>query len=584
MKRILHLIRTSFMVLWKRHHLLIPPKYWKRYCKSFFNKIKNNSGYYNPFIIRDYNKWLKIDEVSDKREKFKYNPLISLLIPVYNIESRFLEDCLNSILEQSYDNFEICLADDYSTKKETLYVLKEYEKRDKRIKVVYRQENGHISKTTNSALGIATGEYIGLMDDDDILAEDALYEIVKIINKDKTIDFIYSDEDKLDMDGRLCEPHFKTDFALDSLFGGNYICHFTVIKRELINKIGDFKSEFVGAQDFDLFLRATEAAKKIYHIPRILYHWRKVPGSTADTIENKEYAIENGKRAVEEALRRRKLIGHVTVPIKSTQYVVHYDYNNNPLVSIIMLNNDLKAILNNLDEILFKSDYSNIEILINTNKKPNLNKYKDKKIFICNEKSINALIKRARGEHILVISGKIKIGSLNWINEMVGYSMQNEIGVVGPKIHNFDKTIKSAGQILSNKNIYIDAFSNFFCDSVGQYGRLLVPYNYSSLSNDCFMFSKDKYNKVQGFMEDINFDISSIDFCLKMLARGYRNVLLAHVFINQRDIHKKQRFEISENEKQIIRKLWNLDDNTYYNENLSKECSFMLDKVIINNN
>lgn len=570
-------LKNIILVVWRRHHFIVPPRYWKKYFKSFIRKITNKKEYLNPFITEEYNLWLK-NKKSDTnyKNKFKYNPLISFIIPVYNIEPEYLRDCIDSILNQKYTNFEICIADDCSTKKETIEELKKYEEKDKRIKVIYRETNGHISAATNSALEITSGEYIALMDDDDIITEDALYKIVEILNKDKTIDMIYSDEDKMDMEGNYCEPHFKPDFAIDSFYGGNFICHFTVIKKELFNKIGKFNQEFVGAQDFDLFLRATENANKVYHIPEILYHWRKVPGSTADTIENKEYAIENGKKAVEAALKRRNKDGYVTVPIKCTQYIVHYNYDKEPLVSVIMIDCNEKSIKNNLKEINKRTKYNNLEIIINYNKKIDKDIIKSN-VKVISENNINKLIKKAKGEHILIISGKIKVDNNNWISELVGYSIQEEIGVVAPRIHNFDKLIKSAGLILSNEHIFENAFRNYFVDSVGVYGRLLVPYNYSALSSICFMFKKNKYNKVNGFLENVCLDISNIDFCLKLLNNNCRNVLLPHISIRQKNIHKDAYYKISEKDKNKLRELWNLDNDIYYNRNNSKKYPFMLE-------
>ena len=563
------LIKNVIVLMWNRHHFIIPPKYWKKYFKSFIEKLSMKKEYYNPFDVKDYNIWIKRHNKKDEHIITK-GPLISFIIPVYNIEPEYLSDCLNSILNQSYQNFEICLADDHSTNKDTIDALKEYEKKDSRIKIVYRKENGHISKATNSALEIASGDYIALMDDDDILSSDALYKVVLAINEHDA-DFIYSDEDKLDMSGNLCEPHFKSDFAEHSLYGGNYICHFTVIKKELFDKIGGFREEYVGAQDFDLFLRATEQAEKIYHIPEILYHWRKVPGSTADTIGNKTYAIENGKKAVEASLKRKGKNAYVTVPIKTTHYVVHYNVEGNPLVSVIMIDCNKKSIKNNLNELYRKNSYKNFEIIVNFDKLDiNYNNVVFKK------DNINNLIKTAKGEYILIVSGKIKLNDLNILEEMIGYASQNEIGVVGPKIYNYGKLIKSAGLILSNKNIYIDAFNSYFTDSYGLYGRLLVPYNYSALSDVFLMFSKKKYDEVNGFREDVDFTLSSIDFCLKILKNNYQNVLLSHLSINQKDISRKDRYEISENDKNLIRESCNLDNDIYYNKNLSKDYGFML--------
>lgn len=565
----LSFVKNIIVLMWTRHHFLIPPKYWRKYYNSFTRKLTMKREYYNPFDNKEYNIWLKKLKNYDNK-KINKSPLISFIIPVYNIERNYLSDCLESILKQTYQNFEICLADDNSTNPETISALKEYEEKDSRIKVVYRKENGHISKATNSALEITTGEYIALMDDDDILTPNALCKVVQAINESNA-DFIYSDEDKLDMNGILCEPHFKSDFAEHSFYGGNYICHFTVIKKDLFDKIGNFRDEFVGAQDFDLFLRATEKAEKIYHIPEILYHWRKIPGSTADTIGNKTYAIENGKKAVEEALKRKGKDAYVTTPIKTTHYVVHYNVKNNPLISIIMIDNNRKSIKNNLNELLKFNTYNNIEIIINHDN-INLNNKNVK----FKKDTINNLISMANGRYILIVSGKIKLGSKDILKEMMGYASQNEIGVIGPKIFNYGKLIKSAGLILSNENIYVDAFNNYFTDSYGLYGRLLVPYNYSALSEVFIMFSKEKYNKVKGFREDVDFSLSSVDFCLKMLKNNYQNILLSHLYVFQKDISRKQKFELSDNEKQIIRNDWDLDNDNYYNKNLSKTYSFML--------
>ena len=293
MKKLLKIpksIGKSIKFLWKEHHFLVPRVLWKEYGKRFKQKIGLllNLEYNHPFQIKDYNKWIDAVEEKPVYKKLSYQPLISILIPTYNIGREYLSECIDSVLNQHYKNFEICLADDNSTSEETIETLKEYAKKDKRIRVVYRKENGHISKATNTALKMAKGEFVGLMDNDDILTENALYEMVYALNQNKELDLIYSDEDKLDMKGRRCEPHFKPDYSPDTLLGGNYICHFELLRKSIVDKLGGERSEFVGAQDFDLFLRFVEKTTpdRICHIPKILYHWRKVPGSTADTIEN----------------------------------------------------------------------------------------------------------------------------------------------------------------------------------------------------------------------------------------------------------------------------------------------------------
>ena len=567
--KVFSFIKEVVIVMWYRHHFIIPPKYWGKYFKSFIQKVFGIKNYYNPFNVREYNIWLNSKQKTEMVE-LKNKPLISIVIPVYNIEREFLIDCLDSILNQTYQNFEVCLADDNSTNMDTINTLREYEKKDSRIKVVYRKENGHISKATNSAIEIASGEYIALMDDDDILTQEALYKVALAIN-DTGADFIYSDEDKQDMNGNLCEPHFKSDFAEHSLYGGNYICHFTVIKKSLLDNIGYFRAEYVGAQDFDLFLRATEKAKNVYHIPEILYHWRKVPGSTADTIGNKTYAIENGKKAVIDALKRKNKDAFVTVPILTTHYIVHYNVKNDPLVTIIMLDNNSESIRNNISQFMDNNTYKNIEMIVCYDK---IGEW-DNVIF--KRDSINNLVKMSKGKYILIVSGKIKFNDATIIREMVGYASQPEIGIVGPKIYRYGKLIKSAGIVLSNENVFSDVFSDYFTDSYGMYGRLLVPYNYSALSDVFFMFSKDKYEEVSGFREDVCFTLASVDFCLKLLSK-YQNVLLSHLFIYQKDFHRKDISDISSDEKNALKKDWNLDNDIYYNKNLDKKYSFMLSK------
>ncbi|MBR3199004.1 MAG: glycosyltransferase [Bacilli bacterium] len=567
--KIFSFFKNVVVLMWQRHHFLIPPKYWKKYFCSFIRKINNKREYLNPFVVKEYNTWLKT-KTNVKEVSLAYKPLISFVIPVYNIEPEYLKDCLESILNQSYQNFEICLADDKSTNPDTIKTLKEYESKDSRIKVNYRKENGHISKATNTALEMVTGDYVALMDDDDILTVDALYQVAWAINKYKDIDFIYSDEDKQDMDGNYCEPHFKPDFSEYSFNGGNYICHFTAIKKSLLDEVGGFRHEYVGAQDFDLFLRCTEKAKHIYHIPEILYHWRKVPGSTADTIGNKNYAIENGKKAVEESLKRKGIDGYVTVPIKTTHYIVHYNLPVMPKISVIMIDNSKSSAIKNIRK--FKDlNYKNLEIIVNYKE---LRGYEN--VIFSSETDINKLISLAKGEYILIVSGKISIKNADILKEMVGYASRDNVGVVGPKIYHYGKMIKSAGLILSNKYIYSDAFKDYFNDSYGLYGRLLVPYNYSALSDVFMMFSRRKYDEVGGFRNDVNFVLSSIDFCLKLISKNYQNILLSYLYVYQKDNKRIQLYQMLESEKDILRASWNLDDDKYYNNNLSKLYPFML--------
>ncbi len=609
MKKLLKIpksIGKSIKFLWKEHHFLVPRVLWKEYGKRFKQKIGLllNLEYNHPFQIKDYNKWIDAVEEKPVYKKLSYQPLISILIPTYNIGREYLSECIDSVLNQHYKNFEICLADDNSTSEETIETLKEYAKKDKRIRVVYRKENGHISKATNTALKMAKGEFVGLMDNDDILTENALYEMVYALNQNKELDLIYSDEDKLDMKGRRCEPHFKPDYSPDTLLGGNYICHFELLRKSIVDKLGGERSEFVGAQDFDLFLRFVEKTTpdRICHIPKILYHWRKVPGSTADTIENKEYAITAGKKAVEEAMKRRGKQAEVILPIESTQYIVEYKYKKEPKVSIIIPTRDYSEILDNcLKSIYKKSIYKNFEIIVVNNDSKEketiklFNKYKKK---YSNFKVIeasgefnfsrinNIAAKECTGKYLLFLNNDTEVITPTWINSMVGYAMQEHVGAVGAKLLYPDDTIQHGGVVVGIEGAARHAFLHAEMDSFGFYGRLLVPYNYSAVTAACMMIEKKKFIAAGKFNEDFKVALNDIDLNLELLEKGYYNVFLPQVELYHHESKSRgldtttKKYQQFLEEKKHFQNKWKkyIKKDPFYNENLSLKYDFMLDK------
>lgn len=603
-KKVFVVIWKGIVFAWKKHHFLIPPRYWVRYIKKFYNKLNGSVSNlcYNPYDIDDYNIWFKENYVVDKYEKMKYEPLISIVIPVYNIERKYLSECLDSILAQNYVNFEVCLADDNSSFSETIDTLKEYEKKDKRIRVVYRKENGHISKATNSAIEIAKGEFIALMDDDDVITEDALLQFVKLLNKHPEADLIYSDEDKMEMDGRLSDPHFKPDYAPDTLYGGNYISHFSIYRKKIIDKIGGFRDDFVGAQDYDLVLRFVEQTKNIFHVSKVLYHWRKIPGSTAVTIDNKEYAIENGRRAVIESLERRGLKGEVIAPIKSAHYIVEYDVIGSPLVSIIIPTKDRSKMLDNcLKSIYNKSTYKNFEIIIVNNRSVKdatfklfesyKSKYGNFKVIDADyefnySKLNNDAVKVCSGEYIVLLNNDTEIITENWIELMLGYAMQDHVGAVGVKLLYPDLTIQHGGIVLGIAGIAANVYTDVDSESYGTFGRLLIPYNYSAVTAACLMVKKEKYLAVGGLEEKLQVAYNDVDFNIKLLEKGYYNVFLP--MVNLIHFESKSRGKDTTDEKSIRLKKeskfmsdkWGnlLKNDKFYNKNLSLNWWFLLDR------
>ena len=486
--------------------------------------------------------------------------------------------------------------------KELKETLEEYKNKDKRVKVKYRKTNGHISKTTNDALKMAKGEYIGLIDDDDLLDKDSLYEVVKVLNEDKNIDMIYTDEDKLDPNGNYCDPHFKPDYSPDTLLSLNYICHFTVIRKKIVEDVGGFEVGLEGSQDHDLFLKVVEKTNNIYHIPKILYHWRMVEGSTSMTISNKSYATDKGKIAIENALKRRNIKGHVIKDDVSTYYRVVYDYDKEPLISIIIPTRDYVDILKKcIDSIYEKTTYKNFEIIVANNdskEKETLDffkeykkKHKNFKVVDCimefNYSKINNIaVNKSKGEYIVLLNNDTEIISEDWLSIMVGYAMQDHIGAVGPKLLYPDYTVQHAGVILGLGGVASHAYIGASRDDLGMYGRLRVPYDYSADTAACLMVKKSKYLEVGSLEEDLKVAYNDIDFNIKLLKKGYYNVFLPQVELLHYESKSRGLDTTSEKYKRFLVESkymydkWNdeLNNDRFYNPNFSKKGWFMLDK------
>ena len=590
--------------LWKEYHFLVPPKLWGKFLKDFRKRSRERGAkyYYEPFSKEDYNKWLSKNPMDSVYEELSYQPLISILIPVYNIGKEFLAKCLDSILVQTYENFEVCLVDDCSTKEETKNALKEYEAKDKRIRVSYHKKNKHISETTNDALKMAKGEYISLVDDDDELAPNALYEVVKVLNENRNIDFIYTDEDKIDVDGKLCDPHFKADWSPDTLLSNNYICHFTTIRKSLVEKVGGFEKGLEGAQDYDLFLKVTELTNQIYHIPKVLYHWRKVEGSTSMTIDNKSYAIDRGKMALENALKRRNIKGTVLKDEATLYYKIQYDLGNFPKVSIIIPTKDYAETLDVCLKSLYeKTSYPNYEVIVVDNRSEEeatfalferyKKQYKNFKVMKANyefnySKINNMAVKKCQGEFVCLLNNDTEIISEDWLNIMLGYAMQSHIGAVGPKLLYPDNTVQHAGIILGLGGVASHAFIGASKDDVGTYGRLMVPYNYAGVTAACLIVSKKKYLEVGGLEENLKVAYNDVDFNIKLLKKGYFNVCTPQVQLYHFESKTRgfdttpEKYNLFKKEQNYMYQKWGkfIANDPFYNKNLSKHASFKLKK------
>lgn len=593
----------AIRILWREHHFLVPFSMWKKYYFDLIKKlktIKSGEKTLNPLSQDDYLKWLSTNPERFEKVELLYNPLISVIIPVYNIERKLLSECIDSVLSQSYQNFEICLADDCSTNKETIDTLKEYEIKDKRIKVIYRKKNGHISEATNSALSLARGEFIALMDNDDLLVKDALYENVKLLNEDRTIDMIYSDEDKIDCFGRR-DPNFKPDYSPDTLLSNNYICHFTVLRKSIVDRIGGFKVGMEGAQDYDLFLRFSEETSNIKHIPKLLYRWRMIPGSTATTIDSKNYAIEKGRKAIEDYLARKNIQAEVNIHSRVPYYLVDYLYDEEPLVTIIIPTKDHAETLDTcLKSVYKKTIYKNFEIIVVNNNSSEAEtfelfriysaKYNNFRVIDANiefnySKINNMAVAESKGEYLVLLNNDIEVISENWLSVMVGYAMQEHVGAVGAKLLYPDNKVQHCG-VIAGLGVATHNGLEKAREDVGIYARLAVPFNYSAVTAACLVIKKSKYLEVEGLNEFLKVNYNDIDFNFKLLKKGYYNVCVPQVELYHYESKSRglattdAAFKGFLKEQKYMYDTWSelIKNDPFYNINLSREKGFMLDE------
>ena len=577
--KIKYLIKKSIYFAWYRHHFLIPPRVLVKYIRSFFVVLKRGGSSANLFINqKEYLKWFEKNSLEvENRKNFKYKPLISFIVPTYNVSRDLLSKCLDSLLEQTYQNFEICIADDNSPNPETRETIEEYKKKSDKIHVVYRKKNGMISEASNSAIKISRGVFIVLVDNDDVVEKEALYYIVEVLNKDKDIDMIYTDEDKIDFRGRYMEPHFKPDYSPDTLMGVNYICHLCCLRKSIVEELGGFRKKYDGAQDYDLFLRFTEKTKKIYHIEKVLYHWRQTTTSTAGGLDNKSYAYTAGANALKDALKRRGLKGEVMPNPRVSTYLVKYG-NSNELISIIIPIKDAADVTRRcIDSIYNKSTYRNFEIILIDNNSSQdetfamIKEYEEK---YDNFRSIrlecefnysyinNQGVKEARGDYILFLNNDTEVITPDFLEYMLGYARLEHAGCVGVKLLYPDKLVQHAGVVLGYGGVAGHIYVTASREDNGLFGRLVMPYNYSAVTAACLMIKKTKFEKVSGFDENLKVALNDVDLNLKLLDSGYYNVCLSNVELMHYE-SKSRGYEASSEkhqrflkEQEYVKKKW----------------------------
>lgn len=495
--------------------------------------------------ILSYDTWRKLrlpteEELQAQRnEKFAYMPKISIVVPLFRTPENFLREMIDSVVNQTYENWELCLANGDPTDTTVKRVLAEYTARDPRIRVKDLQENYGISGNSNEAFSMAAGEFVGLLDHDDLLDITVCYEAVKRLNEDDQIDALYTDEDKINMDGsHYFEPHFKPDFNIDLLRGNNYICHFFLVRRTLLDEVGGFCSAYDGSQDYDLILRCTEQARHICHIPKALYHWRMHEASTAQNPESKMYCFDAGKRAIEAHLQRVGVKGTVSFTKNLGFYRVQYPVQGQPLVSVIIPNKDEKETLEMcIRSILEKTTYSDYEIIIvenNSRSEAVFSYYKelenDPRIRVVtyenngtfNYSALNNFgVTHAKGEYLLLLNNDTEVITPDWIEELLGHCQRADVGIVGAKLYYPDDTIQHAGVIIGRGGLAGHAMVGLPRGDIGYFRKASMQADMSAVTAACMMVKRSVYEEVNGFDEQIAVAFNDVDFCIRVGRRGH---------------------------------------------------------------
>ena len=547
------------------------------------------------------------DEAEAKRQRESRFPnmvKISILVPLWNNKKEFQIEMLDSVMNQTYQNWELCLADGSDAEHSYIGdICREYAKRaDGRIVYKKLSKNGGIAGNTNECLKLATGEYIGLFDQDDILHPSVLYEYVKVINE-KNADYIYCDETTFKSGdiNKMLTMHFKPDYAIDNLRANNYICHFSVFSRKLLDGTELFRTKFDGSQDHDMIFRLTDKAEHVVHVPKLLYYWRSHPGSVASDINAKYYAVEAAKGAVADHLKKH---GFENFQITSTRafetiFKIRYQILGSPKISIVIANKDHAEDLKRcITSILEKSTYENFEIIVvenNSTEKAIFDYYEelkeDKRITVVtytggfNYSAVNNLgVSHASGEYILLLNNDTQVITVNWLEELLMYAQREDVGAVGAKLYYPNKTIQHAGVILALGAHRTAGHGHYgqHRENLGYMGRLCYAQDVSAVTGACLLVKKALYEEVGGLDESFAVSLNDVDFCLKLREKGYLNVFtpfaeLYHYESASRGLDDKgEKAERYNKESEQFRNKWKevLEaGDPYYNPNFSLDRS-----------
>jgi GT2 family glycosyltransferase len=539
-------LRNAFFALKKKLGLSADGAWPPYQVPAILASSAESSQPYGRWLQRNMIRSSDISRMSEMSQTLPRRVVISVIMTTFETPERFLREAIESVRSQAYPYWELCIADDASTQAQVRKVLEEYSALDHRIKVVYRNENGHIARASNSALELATGEFVGFLDHDDTLSPDALFEMALAINRFPDVDMLYSDEDKIDETGVYCDPHFKPDWSPDSFLSRMYTCHFSVYRRSLVEELGGLRAEFSGSQDYDLVLRLTERTGKIHHIPRVLYHWRKHSGSASGVSRAKPYSSRAAERAIAEALERRDEPGTVSERADTPGvYIVRYAIREPKRVSVIVPTRDHGEDVDRcLSSLFAKAGYDDLEVILLDNgsteksslatfarwakKEPRVNVVRYDVPFNFSRIN-NYAVTQSTGHYLLFLNNDTEAKSEGWIAAMVEQAQRPSIGAVGALLLYPDNTVQHAGVVIGLGGVAGHSHKHFSATSNGHANMLKAVNNYSAVTGACLMTRREVFERVGGLDEELTVAFNDIDLCLKIVEAGYRIVNLPHV-------------------------------------------------------
>lgn len=594
-----------FVLLARRMAVCAWAGYWPRSREEFLSRYRMFKSEIMarervpptfPDAQRQYEAWLaehrltpeRLAALREETRRLAYRPTISVVVPVYDVAEAWLRGAIESVRAQAYENWELCLVNDASPAPHVRAVLDEYAALDARVRVAHLAENAGIAGASNHGLRLATGEFVGFLDHDDVLYPDALAEVVRRLDRDPSLDVLYSDDDRIEPDGRRSSPFFKPDWSPDLLLACNYICHFSTYRRSLLEEMGGFRAGFDGSQDYDLVLRATERTRRIAHIPKILYGWRKVPASAAATVAAKPYAYRAGQAAIAEALARRGVDAKVEmfIPIPG-YYHVRYALCGNPKVSIIIPMRDRADLTRQcVASIESKSTYRNIELLVIDN-----GSVEEASRRLLDELALRHRVVRydrpfnysainnfgaahATGDYLLFLNNDTEVETPNWLEAMLEHAQRGEVAAVGAKLLYPNRRIQHAGVFLMATELAVagHVFKHLPEDTPTWYALARVARNVSAVTGACMLVRRQIFEELGGFDERIRVAFNDVDLCLRMRQAGYLVVytplatLIHHESATRKALHPPE-------DEQLVREKWQellAAGDPYYNPNLSR--------------